>query len=114
VFQAGGTEITGNDLQALILEASTKSLQRLYPQFVMADHEGWGRVYANAKKGAPDGLKAVGHDGEPVQNLVCKAILASIGSGKKARKSASSLRPRPMAGLVTLSMAACRSCWWQD
>ena len=83
VFQAGGTEITGNDLQALISEASMKSLQRLYPQFVMADHEGWGRVYANAKKGAPDGLKAVGHDGEPAQNPVCKAILASIGSGKK-------------------------------
>jgi hypothetical protein len=83
VFQAGGTEITGNDLQGMVLEAAEKSLQRLYPQFGAADHEGWGKVYANAKKGAPDALKAVGYDGEPAQNTVCKAILAFIGPGKK-------------------------------
>jgi hypothetical protein len=83
VFQGGGTEITGSDLQSMISEASEKALQRLYPQFVIADHEGWGKVYANAKKGAPDALKGVGYDGEPAQNPVCKAILAFIGPGKK-------------------------------
>ncbi len=83
VFQGGGTEITGNDLQGMITEAAEKALQRLYPQFGMADHEGWGKVYANAKKGAPDALKAIGYDGEPAQNSVCKAILAFIGPGKK-------------------------------
>jgi hypothetical protein len=83
VFQGGGTEITGTDLQSMITEASEKAMQRLYPQFGIADHEGWGKVYANAKKGAPDGLKAVDYDGDAAQNPVCKAILAFIGPGKK-------------------------------
>lgn len=83
VFQGGGTEITGSDLQSMITEAAEKALQRLYPQFGVADHEGWGKVYANAKKGAPDALKGAGYDGEPAQNQVCKAILAFIGPGKK-------------------------------
>ncbi len=83
VFQGGGTEIVGNDLQGMISEAADKSLQRLYPQFGIADHEGWARAYANAKKGAPDALKAVGFEGEPAQNQVCKSILAFIGPGKK-------------------------------
>src|SRR5690606_18173343 len=38
VFQGGGTEITGNDLQGMITEASEKALQRLYPYFGIADH----------------------------------------------------------------------------
>jgi len=83
VFQGGGTEITGNDLQGMIGEAAEKALQRLFRQFSVSDHDGWGKVYANAKKGAPDALKAVGYEGEPAQNPVCKTILAFIGPGKK-------------------------------
>ncbi len=83
VFQGGGTDVTGSDLQAIILEGAEKSFKRLYPQFGVADHAGWGKVYANAKKGAPDALKAVDYDGEPAQNPVCKAVLAQIGPGKK-------------------------------
>lgn len=83
VFQGGGTEIMGNDLQSMILEAAEKSLQRLYPSFAVGDHDGWGKVYANAKKGAPDALKSAGFEGDPAQNPVCKAVLAAIGPGKK-------------------------------
>lgn len=83
VFQGGGNEITGNDLQQMLLEAAGNSLQRLYPQFAMADHVGWEKVYSNAKKGAPDALKAVGYDGEPGKNPVCKSILSLIAGGKK-------------------------------
>lgn len=83
VFQGGGTDVTGSDLQAIILEGAEKSFKRLYPQFGVADHALWGKVYANAKKGAPDALKAVDYDGEPAQNPVCKAVLAQIGPGKK-------------------------------
>jgi hypothetical protein len=95
VFQGGGTEITGSDLQSMISEASEKALQRLYPQFGVADHEGWGKVYANAKKGAPDALKGVGYDGEPAQNPVCKAILAFIGPGKKGAEIRSQFENAP-------------------
>ncbi len=83
VFQGGGKEISGNNLQEMIFEAAQNSLQRLYPQFSIADHTGWGKVYANSKKGAPDALKAVGDKGEPSKNQVCKQILAFIAGGKK-------------------------------
>ncbi|MDD2942063.1 MAG: BREX system P-loop protein BrxC [bacterium] len=83
VFQGGGNEIVGNDLQEMILEASDNALQRLYPQFHTADHVGWAKVYEKAQKGAPDALKAVGDEGEPAKNTVCKAILGFIAGGKK-------------------------------
>ncbi len=83
VFQGGGNEILGNALQDMIQEAAENALQRLYPQFHIADHAGWDKVYAKAKQGSPDALKAVGYDGEPVKNHVCKAILAFIAGGKK-------------------------------
>ena len=83
IFQGGGNEILGNDLQQMVLEAADNALQRLYPQFHTADHSGWGKVYENAQKGAPDALKAVGDAGEPAKNPVCKAILSSIAGGKK-------------------------------
>ncbi len=82
VFQGGGNEILGNDLQDMILEAAENSLQRLFPQFHTADHVGWCKVYEKARKGAPDALKAAGDDGEPAKNPVCKAILAFIAGGK--------------------------------
>lgn len=83
VFQAGGNEITGNNLQEMVLEAAENSLKRLYPNFSVADHSGWDKVYARAKQGSPDALKAVGDDGEPEKNAVCKAILGMIAAGKK-------------------------------
>lgn len=83
VFQGGGNEILGNNLQEMVLEAAGNSLQRLYPNFHIADHSGWQKAYEKAQKGAPDALKAVGDDGEPGKNPVCKAILGFIAGGKK-------------------------------
>jgi hypothetical protein len=82
LFQSGGNEIHGNDLQDMVLEAAGNALQRLYPQFYMADHAGWEKVYSRAKQGGPDALKAVGDGGEPGNNPVCKAILGFIAGGK--------------------------------
>ena len=83
VFQGGGNEVLGADLQDQTSAAATHALQRLYPQFQSADHRGWTKVYEKAQKGAPDALKCVGDEGEAVKNPVCKAILAFIGGGKK-------------------------------
>jgi hypothetical protein len=82
VFQGGGNEILGNRLQDMIMEAAENALQRLYPQFSVADHAGWAKVYEKARTGAPDALKAVGDDGDPSKNPVCKAILGYIAGGK--------------------------------
>ncbi|MBY0147753.1 BREX system P-loop protein BrxC [Neobacillus niacini] len=83
IFQAGGNEILSNGLQEAILTAATNSYQRLFPQFHLADHPGWEKVYTKAKQGAPDALKAVDFQGEPQNNPVCKAILGFIAGGKK-------------------------------
>ena len=83
VFQGGGNEILGSDLQGMTLEAATNALRRLYPQFHVADHAAWPKVYEKAQKGAPDALKSVGDEGEAARNPVCKAILACIAGGKK-------------------------------
>ncbi len=82
VFQGGGTEVPG-DVQAAVLEAARSAFQRLYPRFPTADHPGWARVYERAQKGVPDALKAVGYEGEPARNPVCKAVLGHIAGGKK-------------------------------
>ncbi len=83
VFQAGGNEVLESNFKESILTAIRNSLQRLYPNFDLADHAGWGKVYDKAKEGSPDSLKAVGFKGEPVDNPVCKAVLSYIGAGKK-------------------------------
>lgn len=83
VYQGGGNEIFGVNLQEMIKEAAENALKRLYPQFAIADHAGWSKVYERARKGAPDALKLVGYEGEVSKHPVCKAILAYIASGKK-------------------------------
>ena len=83
VFQSGGTEVAGRNLDEMVREAVSNSLERLYPKFYAADHKEWGKVYDKAHKGAPDALKAVGYDGEVAQNSVCKEILGMIAGGKK-------------------------------
>jgi hypothetical protein len=83
VFQGGGNEVTGNNLQDVVLEAADNALQRLYPQFQIGDHIGWSKVYERAQKGAPDALKAIGFEDEPGKNPVCKLLLGAIAGGKK-------------------------------
>lgn len=83
VYQGGGNELVGSGLQATVTDGAENSLSRLFPQFTVADNTGWSKVYDNAHKGAPDALKAIGHEGEPEKNPVCKAILSFIAGGKK-------------------------------
>jgi hypothetical protein len=82
VFQAGGNEIQAENLQQTILEAGDNAVQRLYPQFDLADHPGWAKVYEKSKEGVPDALEKVGGEGEVANNPVCKAIMAFIAGGK--------------------------------
>ena len=95
VLQGGGAEVVGNDLQATITEAAVNSLSRLYPQFHIADSPRWDKVYAQAQKGAPDALKAIGDDGEPADNPVCKQILSFVGAGKSGTEMRSHFEAGP-------------------
>ena len=84
VFQAGGQEaIDGNDLSDRINRAARSSAIRLYSQFDAADHDMWGKVLDDARKGNPDALKAVGHNQEADKHPVCQKLLTYIGPGKK-------------------------------
>jgi len=84
VFQAGGQEATdGNDLADRINRAAKSSAIRLYSQFDAADHEQWGKVLDEARKGSLEALKAVGHTQEADKHPVCQRLLGFIGPGKK-------------------------------
>jgi len=84
VFQAGGQEATdGNDLADRINRAAKSSAIRLYSQFDAADHEQWGKVLDEARKGNLEALKAVGHTQEADKHPVCQKLLGFIGPGKK-------------------------------
>lgn len=84
VFQAGGQEAAdGNDLADRINRAAKSSAIRLYSQFDAADHDQWGKVYDEARKGNLEALKAVGHSQEADKHPVCQKLLAYIGPGKK-------------------------------
>jgi len=82
VFQGGGTEINGSNLRDMILEAAKRSMSRLYTDFTVADHPGWGQVYSKAKSGTPDALESVGYKGDFSGNPVCKSILHFIATNK--------------------------------
>ncbi len=83
VFQGGGSELSGDDLLETVRQAINCSLRRLYPQFSIADHSAWDKVYTKAKQGSPDALKLIGDDGDPGKNAVCKGILTYIAVAKK-------------------------------
>lgn len=81
VFQGGGTELTTSTLRDAVETAAKRSLVRLFPKFGQGDNGNWGKVVTKAREGAPDALDAVGHQGEPTTNAVCKEVLAAISPG---------------------------------
>ncbi len=84
IFAGGGNEISEGTLQASLRQAVEGALDRLFPDFGLADHANWGRVFERAAAGAPDALTAVGHPGEIEQHQVCRIVRQFIGvSGKK-------------------------------
>ena len=83
VYQSGGNEISGRDLKSKIEAAAGVSLQRLFPQFVIADDPRWDKVYDKARQGSPEALRAISYMGEVIDNPVCKEIYTYIGTGKK-------------------------------
>jgi len=84
VFQAGGTELFGNDLKAQIEQAAQASMIRLYRDFDKADFTAWGTVYDKARKdGAENALEAINYKGEIQNHPVCAEIIRYIGVNKK-------------------------------
>lgn len=84
VLQAGGNEVLGNSIADRVEEAAKASLVRLYREFDVADHPGWGKVYDRARKeGGQNALEAIGYQGDTEQHPVCAQIKNYIGVSKK-------------------------------
>jgi hypothetical protein len=83
VFQAGGQEAEGNDLADKLGRAGKASMVRLYRDFDVSDHDGWGKVFDEARKGNAEALKAVGFTQEADKHPACQKIMGYIGPGKK-------------------------------
>lgn len=84
VLQAGGNEVNGNTIAERVEIAAKASLIRLYREFDVADHAGWGKVYDRARKeGGQNALEALGYKGDVEQHPVCAEIKRFIGVSKK-------------------------------
>jgi hypothetical protein len=80
---AGGDAIGGTLLIDKVQDAASACLDRLYPQFHLADSPDWHKVIERSRKGDGDALAAVGHQGNPDAHPVCTAVLSYVGSGKR-------------------------------
>jgi len=84
IFAGGGNEITEGSLDASLRLAVEGALDRLFPDFSLADHAGWDRVFTRASTGAQDALTAVGYNGEVEQHPVCRLVRQFVGvAGKR-------------------------------
>ncbi len=83
VFQGGGYEVDEGSLQASARVALEAAVQRLFPNFGLADHPRWGTVFDRARQGAPDALSAVEYSGDPEKHPACQLIASFVGPGKK-------------------------------
>jgi hypothetical protein len=84
ILVAGGAEV-GDGLKRAdaVREAATRVLDRLYPEFAIADHAAWDRVVSQARRRVPDAIKEVGHTGDPQDHPVCKAFLRALKPSRK-------------------------------
>jgi hypothetical protein len=81
VFQGGGNEVTTANLRDAVETAAGRALIRLFPRFEPGDNANWGKVVTKARDGAPDALEAIGYQGEPTTNGVCKEVLSATSAG---------------------------------
>ncbi len=96
VLVAGGAEVgIGLSRADAVREAATRVLDRLYPEFAVADHAGWDRVVSEARKRVPDALKQVGHSGDTQDHQVCKAFLRALRPSKRGSELVASFAAPP-------------------
>jgi hypothetical protein len=95
VFQGGGSELLQLTPEERVREATNAALVRLFPRFKEADSAAWETVIKRAKEGADQPLSPVGHTIATEEHAVCKAVVATIGSGKLGGDVRKVLRASP-------------------
>lgn len=85
VYQGGGTEVYQLSFMDKVRAVAEASLDRLFPDFHLCDHDKWDTVMTRAKNGAEDALKAVGFNDKPDKHPICSAILSILAAGKRGK-----------------------------
>jgi len=86
VFQGGGGERFELNLVAKIEAAAQASLDRLFPNFKVADDNRWANVINRAKNGDEAAMSAVDWTDAPEKHPVCAAVLSEVGAGKRGKE----------------------------
>jgi hypothetical protein len=84
VYQGGGNDVDLGTLHASVKAAVEDALIRLFPNFSLGDHPGWGAVVKQVREGNANALMAVAHNGNVEDQAVCKEIRNYVDTlGKK-------------------------------
>lgn len=86
VFQGGGNEQMELTLTDKLNGAITASLDRMFPDFRMADDARWNKVITRARAGSESPLEAIDFKDKVEKHPVCAAVLTHIGSGRKGKE----------------------------
>ncbi len=86
VYQGGGGERYESRFVAKIEAAALASLDRMFPDFGVADDSRWDSVISRAKNGDEAALSAMDWKDAPEKHPVCAAVLAEVGSGKRGKE----------------------------
>ena len=92
VFQSGGGELQGDSLGTKLSSAIEVALKRLYPKFSIADHGTWNKVHERVRKGNPEPLKIVGHEGKASDHQLCQALLKFLADDLTQGKKGGEIR----------------------
>lgn len=83
VFQGGGYEVGEGSLGASARAALEAAVQRLFPNFGVADHARWDNVLTKVRQGGADALSAVDYSGDPEKHPACQLVASFVGAGKR-------------------------------
>ena len=95
VFQSGGNEIYGDNLQTKVEAATSASLARLFPRFNEGDHKAWEVALKRAREGSDQPFVVVGWDKATEDHPVSREVLATVGNGAKGGEVRKKLKGSP-------------------
>ncbi len=95
VYQGGGSEVFGADLQEKLTTAANASISRLFPRFPEADHAAWEPALKRAKDGSDEPFKVVDWTRPTAEHPVAKEVIAIMGSGSSGTKIRTTLKAAP-------------------
>ncbi len=97
VFQGGGHESLGLELQDRITAAAEAALDRLFPRFGEADAAAsqWESAIKRAREGADQPFQPAGYTGPIEGHPVCVQVGATIGAGASGTAVRKALRASP-------------------